>query len=100
MELIKYLVDRYEFDWSAKVNQYMEDGWYDVEDLRLCVMKGSIHKTERDERADSAGNKKYVIIGHDTKGYEFYTVGKIKRTAEGKTYFFITAHQSEGHDDV
>jgi len=38
---------------------------------------------------------KYVILGRDTHGRPFYTVGKILQDAEDRFYFYITAHQAD-----
>lgn len=94
MGAIRSLVKRRDYDWSVKVNQLIKDGWFSQDDLEQCVLTGYVRKTERDEMKDCVGNKKYTIIGKDSHGYPFYTVGKIKRSEEGKLrYLFITAHQ-------
>lgn len=38
-----------------------------------------------------------MIIGYDTNGYGFYTVGKIMSSGDGRRYYLITAH-GEGDD--
>ena len=38
---------------------------------------------------------KYVIVGRDTHGRPFYTVGKVVQGSEGQFYFYITAHQAD-----
>jgi len=60
--LIRELVLSDAYHWSKKIQQQIEEGWFSKEDLAECVLTGSVHKTERDELKDSAGNKKYVII--------------------------------------
>jgi hypothetical protein len=38
---------------------------------------------------------KYVILGRDTHGRPFYTVGKVLRGPTGQFYFYLTAHQAD-----
>jgi len=77
---------------DGKVYRSIEDGFFRLEDLESSICTGHVRKTERDELKQSIGNRKYVIIGLDMEGYDFYSVGKIM-TAEGsKFYYVITAH--------
>jgi hypothetical protein len=39
---------------------------------------------------------KYVILGRDTHGRPFYTVGKALRGPAGRIYFYLTGHQADG----
>lgn len=51
--------------------------------------------TERDEFGQAVHRMKYVILGRDTHGRPFYTVGKVLRGPSGQFYFYITAHQAD-----
>ena len=86
------LEDRY--NYSGKVRESIEDGWYGEADLEQCISTGGICKTERDELETSVDGKKYVILGRDTCGDPFYTCGKVIKDEEGKLYFFITGHKA------
>ncbi len=92
IQLIRWLVGQGTYDWSEKVQTLIQDGWFEPEDLEVCVATGTVTKTQKDELRDSVGEKKYVILGRDRSGYSLYTVGKIKRGPAGRLYFFITAH--------
>jgi hypothetical protein len=56
----------------------------------------SIYKAERDELGQAVHGMKYVILGRDTHGRPFYTVGKALRGPAGRIYFYLTAHQADG----
>ena len=90
---IQRLIEQGEYEISEKVQELIEDGVFDQDDLVECITTASsIHKTERDERKDSIEGIKYVILGRDTRGLPFYTAGKVKTDTTGKFYFYITAH--------
>jgi hypothetical protein len=89
---IKFLVARKRYVLSSKAYGLLAEGYYELEDLENSICCGTVRKTQKDEREDCLGNKKYVIVGPDTHGYEFYSVGKIKIAADGHTYYVITAH--------
>lgn len=91
--LIQALVREDHYDWSQHVNERIEDGQFDQADLEACVASGSVTKTTRDRLRHAVGNKVYTIVGRDTRGQPFYTVGKIVRD-NGSIYFFITAHEA------
>ena len=93
LQLIQNLIRRGHYDWSKKIDQMMNEGWFDETDLEECILTGVVYKTENDPFKNSVGDKIYVIIGQDTHGKPFYTVGKILRSDEGTLYFFITAHE-------
>jgi len=94
LSLIQDLIQQGRYDWSNKIDQLINEGWFDEEDLEVCILTGVVQKTERDRRKNSVGNKIYVIIGRDTHGNPFYTVGKILKADDGNFYFFITAHEA------
>lgn len=50
---------------------------------------------ERDELGLAVHGMKYVILGRDTHGRPFYTVGKVVQGPGGQFYFYITAHQAD-----
>jgi len=89
---IKFLVARKRYVLSSKAYSLLADGYFELEDLENSICCGIVRKTQKDEQEDCVGNKKYVIVGPDTHGYEFYSVGKIKTAADGHTYYVITAH--------
>jgi hypothetical protein len=95
LPLIKELVARGDYRLSGKVYELLSQGHYELEDLEHSIAHGIVQKTESDEFKDCIGNKKYTIIGPDVAGYDFYTVGKIQRSADLRIYFFITAHEAE-----
>lgn len=96
LEEIKQLVAQRRYHYSRKVRDFIEDGFYEEEDLVHCVLSAKeIHKKERDETGQSVYGTKYVIRGRDTHGRPFYTVGKVVQGPDGRLYFFITAHQAD-----
>lgn len=92
LPLIQYLVIKQQYVLTRKVLDLVAEGYFELEDLEHALLKGSVRKTECDEFKDSLGNKKYIIVGPDRCGYEFYTVGKIQRLADSQIYLVITAH--------
>ncbi|HVN96771.1 MAG TPA: hypothetical protein VMT62_10100 [Syntrophorhabdaceae bacterium] len=92
---IRDLVLEGRYNYSQKIRESIEDGWYGEEDLEQCILTGCISKTERDELKTSVDGKKHVILGRDTCGCPFYTCGKAIKDEEGKLYFFITGHKTK-----
>ncbi len=96
LEEIKLLVSQEDYDYSSKVRGFIEDGWYEEEDLEHCICHAErIYKKENDELKTAVDGKKYVIVGKDRNGRSFYTVGKILKDDKDKFYFFITAHEAD-----
>lgn len=96
LEEIKRLVAAGQYRFSGKVLEHLTEGHYDLEDLVHCILSAiEISKTERDERRESVHGMKYTILGHDTCGLTFYTVGKVVKGSDGRYYFFITAHAAD-----
>lgn len=96
LEEIKQLVAQGRYHYSRKVRDFIEDGFYDEEDLVHCVFSANeIHKKERDELGQAVHGMKYTILGRDTHERPFYTVGKVVSGPEGRLYFYITAHQMD-----
>lgn len=93
--LVQRLVAEGCYDYSQKVEDAMNFGHFDLDDLECCIATGRVIKTNRDKLKASVGNKVYVIIGRDTKGRKFYAAGKILKTAEGLVFFFVTAHPAK-----
>jgi hypothetical protein len=92
-KLIRRLVANGCYDYSQNVEDAMNEGRFDLEDLEHCIATGKVVKTNRDELKASVGNKVYVIIGRDTRGRRFYAAGKILRSPkQGLIFFFVTAH--------
>lgn len=91
---IKQLVGERRYRYSGKIRDFIEEGFYDEEDLVHCILSATeIHKKERDELGQAVHGMKYTILGRDTHGRPFYTVGKVLSSADGQLYFYITAHQ-------
>jgi hypothetical protein len=96
LDEIRRLIIERNYDYSEKVREFMEAGWFCNEDLEECILSAAdFHKVENDELKTSIDGKKYVILGRDGCGRWFYTCGKVKRNEDGKFYFFITAHRAE-----
>jgi hypothetical protein len=97
LRIIKELVASRLYNYSKKVQSFIEDAFYGPEDLERCVLSAStIHKVEEDELGTAIDGCKYTIIGMDTQGRSFCTCGKLIRHSESeKLYFFITAHEEE-----
>ncbi len=97
LRIIKELVSCREYQYSKKVQGFIEEGDFDLEDMERCILSASaIHKVEPDELGTAVDGCKYTIIGLDTQGRSFYTCGKLIRSSESqKLYFFITAHEEE-----
>lgn len=82
---------------TEKAYELLSQGYFELEDLEHAVVHGTVIKTQSDELKNSIGNKKYTIIGPDTCGYPFYTVGKIQRLRRSRIYLVITAHEAEAN---
>jgi hypothetical protein len=93
---IKDLVARDQYRLARKVREAIEEGFFDDEDLVHSILSATkIHKEERDELGEALHGMKYVILGRDTHGCLFYTVGKVIPEPDRRFYFFITAHQAD-----
>ncbi len=97
LDAIKRLVEAGAYHYSRKVQTFIEEGWFRLEDIQDCIMSAkSVEKTEVDELGTAVDGCKYTILGTDTEGYRFYTCGKIIADANDETlYFFMTAHEDE-----
>jgi hypothetical protein len=97
LRIIKALVSSRQYQYSAKVQDLIQEGHFDLEDIERCVLGASvIHKVEPDDLGTAADGCKYTIVGLDTQGLSFYTCGKLIRSGAGEhLYFFITAHGQE-----
>jgi hypothetical protein len=89
---IRHLVAKGQYRLSVKAYHLQAEGHFELEDFENSIRCGKVQKTEKDEMKDCIGNKKYVIVGPDSHGYEFYSVGKIKLCSDGHVYYVITAH--------
>lgn len=93
---IKRLVVEGRYRYSHKVRIFIEEGFFGEEDLVQCILSARrIFKRERDKLKQAKYRMKYVILGRDTYGRPFYTVGKILSAPQGRVYFYITAHQAD-----
>jgi hypothetical protein len=96
LEGIKRLVAQRRYRLSGKVQAFIEDGFFEVEDLVHCVLSATkVDKKERDELGQAVHGMKYVILGRDTTGRPFYTCGKVVSAPGGQLYSFMTAHQAD-----
>lgn len=97
LRIIKELISSRQYQYSRKVQDYIEEGEFDFEDMERCILSAAvIEKVESDELGVAIDGCKYTILGLDTQGMSFYTCGKLIRNAEAqKLYFFITAHGQE-----
>lgn len=95
LRIIKELVVSRKYQYSAKVQNFIQDGYFDIEDIERCILSASvISKVEPDELETATDGCKYTIIGVDADGVSFYTCGKLIRNEEAQEiYFFITAHE-------
>ena len=93
LEEIKLLIAQKSYRYSRKVQDAIEEGFFDLEDLEHCILSATIiQKKEKDELKEAVHGMKYVILGRDTHGRPFYTVGKVVKGFKGKLYSFISAH--------
>jgi hypothetical protein len=97
LPLIRELVALRQYLLSEKAYDILSQGYFELEDLEHSIVNGRIIKTEADELNDSIGNKKYIVIGPDICGYEFYTVGKLQKLDGSRIYLVITAHHAEAN---
>lgn len=96
LEQIRQLVAQRRYRYSLKVRELIEEGFFEEEDMVCCILSATrIHKRERDEQRQAVHGMKYVILGRDTRGQLFYTVGKPVQNPQGLLYFYITAHQAD-----
>ena len=97
LRIIKELISSRQYQYSKKVEIFIEEGHFDLEDIERCILSATvIEKVEPDELGVAIDGCKYTILGLDTQGVSFYTCGKLIRNAEAqKLYFFITAHEQE-----
>lgn len=97
LRIIKALVASRQYQYSRKVQNLIQEGWFDLEDMERCILSAScIQKVEPDELGASVDGYKYTIIGLDTAGMSFYTCGKLIRDEDAQEfYFFITAHEQQ-----
>lgn len=95
LRIIKTLVTARQYQYSAKVQNLIQEGYFDLEDMERCILSASvIQKEEPDELGTSIDGCKYTIIGLDANGLSFYTCGKLIRNEDDEEfYFFITAHE-------
>jgi hypothetical protein len=95
LRIIKALVASRKYQYSAKVQNFIQEGCFDLEDIERCILSASvITKVELDDLQTATDGCKYTIIGVDAEGMSFYTCGKLIRNEDDQQiYFFITAHE-------
>lgn len=91
--LIRQLVSTGDYDFTEKVWELMEEGWFCEEDIERCIDTGEVFKKQKDEMGNAVDGWKYTILGSDCAGAPFYCAGKIMRGEEGKLFLVITAHE-------
>lgn len=90
LRIIKALVCDRRYNFSRKVQNFIEDGLFDLEDLEQCIIGARrIQKVEIDELGVAVDGYKYTIIGVDAQGVEFYTCGKIISIPPGRESLFF-----------
>ena len=94
--LIRQLVGSGDYDYTEKVRELIEDGWFCEEDIERCVETGELCKKQKDEMGNSVDSKKYTILGRDCAGAKFYCACKIMKGEDGKLVLIITAHGRKG----
>lgn len=93
---IQTLIIRRAFRLSGHVDEGIDEGVFDLDDIEHCIMSATrIYKTERDERGTALDGNKYTIMGRNRAGLLFYTCGKLRQDHLGHYYFFITAHAAD-----
>jgi hypothetical protein len=98
MELkdIQLLILKKEYGYSNHVRERIEAGEFEEDDIEACLLTAhDFTKKMRDEFRQSVDGMKYVIIGKDRFGNDFYTVGKVMKDFTGRFYYYITAHQAD-----
>lgn len=96
LQEIKKLIEQGRYRFSQKIYEFIEEGLSDPEDLEQCILTAQeVQKRERDEQKEAIHRLKFTILGVDTCGLPFYTVGKVCQGPDGQYYFFITAHQAD-----
>ena len=69
---IKRLVAEERYQYSQKVQEFIEDGFFERDDLVCCILPAtSIKKTEKDELEQAIDGMKQTIFGKDTYGCPF-----------------------------
>jgi hypothetical protein len=99
LTFIRYLVVKRRYVFLGKPQELYEEGYFELEDFENSVCCGAVVKRERDEMKQCVGNRKYVIVGPDTHGYDFYSVGKIVSESGEYTYVVLTAHGAGANYD-
>ena len=73
---IKHLAAEERYQYSQNVQEFTEDGFFDRDDLVCGILSAkSIKTTEKDELQQAVDGMKRRILGRDTYGRPFYTVG-------------------------
>ena len=62
-------------------------------DIQEVFKSGYLWKKEIDEKKKAYDRYKYIIIGPGIHRSSVYTVGKIIKDKNGKTYYFIEIHR-------
>lgn len=95
-DLIRELVRSGDYDFTEKVRQLIEEGWFDEADIERCIETGDVRKKETDELETAIDGFKYTIYGFDCAGCRFYCVGKVLKGEDGRLFLVITAHERKG----
>lgn len=73
---------------SPKSLEYLQEHFYEIDDLRNSILNGEVRKKERDEK--KVARYKYTIIGLAKDGSKLYSCGKVV----SNDYFVITFHKT------
>ena len=90
---IRGLVRSGRYDLSIHVLKKIQEGEFELDDLKCSVINGNISKIQNDELKQSKDGRKYVILGPTPSGMPFESVGKIMEADNGAEYIFITAYR-------
>jgi hypothetical protein len=75
LRIIKELVACRQYQYSAKVQNFIQEGVFDLEDMERCVLGASaIQKVEPDDLGTAIDGCKYTIVGVDAQGLVFTRV--------------------------
>ena len=89
-EDIKKLVQAEKIILSKKSKEFVQYGFFTINDLIHSIFHGRVYKKERDELEQA--KYKYTIVGPAISGELMYSCGKII-TYNSKKYFIITFHE-------
>jgi hypothetical protein len=93
LEKIRRLIQSRDWIAGCHVQNYLDDGEFDENDIEVSICNGTITRVQRDELGEAIDGKKYIITGLDKYGLALETCGKIIEWTDGHQYFLITAYK-------